>query len=166
MSHMTLHQFAFFFYSHQKKVIVNKVISVLKKHLQLASIHGIFSFIQHLYIQRKTTKKFNFELLCLFYVPYNIQLLMCFKESRRLFFFFMTVMFQVTIEGPNITIKKFSSKFNTYFNRKFTSDCPIQHLWNCPAANDTSPSFINKRQLLHLLVCISTNCPSSSRKLI
>ena len=103
-----------FFCSHQKKVIVNKVNSILKQCLQLASIYGIFSFIQHLYIQRKTTKKFNFELLCLFYVPYNIQLLMCFKESRRLFFFFMTVMFQVTIEGSNVTIKKCSSIFDTY----------------------------------------------------
>ena len=47
---------------------------------------------------------------------------MCFKESRRLFLFFMTIMFLVTIESPTITIKKISSIFDTYFNRKFTSD--------------------------------------------
>ena len=34
----------------------------------------------------------------------------------------MTVMFLITIEGPNVTIK----------NRKFTSDNTVQHLWNCP----------------------------------
>ena len=39
---------------------------------------------------------------------------MCFKESRSLSFFFITVMFYVTIEGPNITIKKWSSIFDTY----------------------------------------------------
>ena len=44
-------------------------------------------------------------------------------------------MFQDTIEASNITIKKCSSIFDTYFNRKFTSDCPIQHLWNCPKYN-------------------------------
>ena len=49
-----------------------------------------FFCIQHLYNQRKTIKKFNLECLCLFYVPFDIQLLICFKESRRLFFFFMT----------------------------------------------------------------------------
>ena len=101
MACMTFYQFAFFSIQ-KKKVIVNKVISIPKWCLQLASIHCISSFIYHLYIQRKTTKKFNFELLCLFYVPYDIQLLMCFKESRRLFFFFQTVMFQVTIEGLSI----------------------------------------------------------------
>ena len=101
MACTTFYQFAFFSIQ-KKKVIVNKVISILKWCLQLASIHSISSFIYHLYIQRKTTKKFNFELLCLFYVPYDIQLLMCFKESRRLFFFFETVMFQVTIEGLSI----------------------------------------------------------------
>ena len=73
----------FFFCSHQKKVIVNKVISFLKQCLQLASIHGIFSCIQHLYIQRKTNKKFNFELLCLYYNLYDIQLTRCLKESRK-----------------------------------------------------------------------------------
>ena len=51
---------------------------------------------------------------CLFSFPYNIWLLMCFKKSRRLFFFFMTVMFLATIEVPNITIKKCSSIFDTY----------------------------------------------------
>ena len=71
----------FFFCSHQKKVIVNKVISSLKQCLQLASIHGSFSYIQHLYTQRKTTKKFNFELLCLYHISYDIQLIICFKES-------------------------------------------------------------------------------------
>ena len=74
--------------AHQKKVMINKVISILKQCLQLAYIRGIFSFVQHLYIQRKATKKFNFELLCLFYVPYDIQLLMCFKESRSFVFFY------------------------------------------------------------------------------
>ena len=130
MSCATFHQLAFFC-SHQKKVIVNKVVSILKQCLYLVSIHAIFSCIQHLYIQRKTTTKFNFELLCLFYVPFDIQLLMCFKENRRLFFSFMTVLFQVTTEGPNITNKK-CSIFETYFDRKFTSDCPVQHLWNHP----------------------------------
>ena len=120
-----------FFEVTKKKVIVNKVISILKQCLQLASVHGIFSCIQHLCIQRITTKKFNLELLGLFYVPFDIQLLMCFKENRRLFFSFMTVVFQVTTEGPNITNKK-CSIFETYFNRKFTSDCPVQHLWNHP----------------------------------
>ena len=74
----------------KKTVIANKVISILWQCLQVASIHGIFFCIQHLYNQRKTTKKFNLECLCLFYVPFDIQLLICFKESRRLFFFFMT----------------------------------------------------------------------------
>ena len=72
-----------FFFSHQKKVIVNKVISFLKQCLQLASVHGSFSCIQHLYIQRKTTKKFNFKLLCLYHIPYDIQLIIYFKESRK-----------------------------------------------------------------------------------
>ena len=31
------------------------------------------------------------------------------------------------MEGPNITIKK-CSIFDTCFNRKMTSDCPVQHL--------------------------------------
>ena len=100
----------YFFCSHQKKVIVNEVISILIQCLQLASIQGIFSCIQHLYIKRKTTKKFNFELLCLFYRPVQ----QCFKGSRRFFFFFMTVMSQDTIKGSNITIKKCSSIFDTY----------------------------------------------------
>ena len=78
----------------------------------MASVHGVFSYIQHLHIQRKTSKKFNFK-LSLFSVPYDIQLLLYFKESRRLFFFFMTVMFQVTVEGLNITIRKCSSIFDT-----------------------------------------------------
>ena len=70
MSRTTFYQCAFFC-SHQKKVIVSKVFSIVKQFLQL-SIHGIFSCIQHLYIQRKTTKNFKFELLCHFYVPYDI----------------------------------------------------------------------------------------------
>ena len=77
------------------------------------------------------TKKFNFE-LCLFHVLHNIQLLMYSKESRRLFFCFMSIMFQATIEAPNIAIKNVFSIFERYFNRKFTSDCPVQHLWNRP----------------------------------
>ena len=113
MSCTTFYQFAFFC-SHLKKVIVNKVISILKQCLQLVPVHGIFYLCIDLYIQRKTTKKFNFELLCLFSVPYDTWLLRCFKERRRLFFFFMTVMFYVTVEGPNITIKKCSSIFDTY----------------------------------------------------
>ena len=52
----------------------------------VASIHGIFFYSWHLYIQRKTTKKLKFELLCLFYVLYESYLLMGFKESRVLFF--------------------------------------------------------------------------------
>ena len=79
--------FFFFFCSHQKKIIVNKVISFLKQCSQLASIHGIiFSCMQYLYILRKTTKKFNFKLLCLYclyYILYDIQLTI-FKESRKL----------------------------------------------------------------------------------
>ena len=60
---------------------------------------------------------------------------MLFKESR-LFFFFMTVMFYITIEDPNITIKKCSSIFETYFNRRFASDSPAQHLWNRPTVGN------------------------------
>ena len=31
-----------------------------------------------------------------------------------------------------MTIKKCSSISETYFNKKFTSDCLVRHLWNCP----------------------------------
>ena len=33
---------------------------------------------------------------------------------------------------PKYNYQKCSSIFDTYFNRKFTSDCPVRHLWNCP----------------------------------
>ena len=35
------------------------------------------------------------------------------------------------IKGPNITIKKCSSMFDTCL----TSDCPVQHVWNFPLKN-------------------------------
>ena len=50
-----LHFFFFFFFcSHQKKVIVNKVISILKQCLQLPLFMVFFPCIQHLYIKGKT----------------------------------------------------------------------------------------------------------------
>ena len=83
----TFYQFAFFFFFiYFQKVIVNEVISFLKQWLQLASIHGIFSCIQHLNIQAEATKKFSFHLLCLYYlyyIPYDIQLTICFQKSRK-----------------------------------------------------------------------------------
>ena len=53
-------------------------------------------------------------------------------------------MFWVTIEDPNIAIKKGSSIFYTHFNRKFTSDCPTQHLWNCPICNFDVPTILGE----------------------
>ena len=113
MSHATFYQFVFFC-SHQKKLIVNKVNSILKQCLQLVSIHTIFSCMQQLHIQRKITKKFNFELLCLFksFTPFSFSCVL--RRAEGYFFFFMTVMFEVTIEAPNITILKCSSLFDTY----------------------------------------------------
>ena len=53
-------------------------------------------------------------------------------------------MFWVTIDDPNIAIKKGSSIFDTHFNRKFTSDCPTQHLWNCPICNFDVPTILGE----------------------
>ena len=71
-----------------QKVTVNKFISILKQCLQVDSIHGIFFL-------RKTNKKFNF-------IRYDIQVLMCFNESRLSFFFDCYVL--GALEGSNITI--------------------------------------------------------------
>ena len=78
-----------FFYSHQKNVIVNKVIFYPK----IVFIVSLYSWYISLYIafihsEKKNPKKCNFELLCIFYVSYDIQLLMHSKESRRFFFLY------------------------------------------------------------------------------
>ena len=70
VSYNILLVFLFFFCSHQKNVVANKVISILKQCLQLASIHGVFSCMQHLYIQRKITEKFNFN-YCVFFMSHT-----------------------------------------------------------------------------------------------
>ena len=66
--------------------------------------------------------------LCL--VWHLCMLLMCFKESRRLFSLCCYVL--VHYRRSKCNYQKCSSIFDTYFNRKFTSDCSVQHIWNCP----------------------------------
>ena len=67
-----------------------------------------------------------------FYVPYNIYLLMCFKESRRFFFLYDCYVLGHHRSSKYNYQKMFFYIWHIYFNRKFTSDCPVRHLWNRP----------------------------------
>ena len=104
-----------------EKNLIVKVISALIQCVQLASIHALFPCIWYLYIQRKTTKKFNFELLCLFYGPYDIQLLNVFLRRAEGYFFLQDCyVLGLTIEGLNIANyqKMFYICHHIYFNGK------------------------------------------------
>ena len=72
---------------------------------------------------------------------------MCFKESRRLFYFLCECYVLGHYRRYNYNC---SSIFDTYFNRKFTSDCPVPHLWNHPFD--------------HVVVSVSIDFPSYSQQ--
>ena len=58
----------YLFGSHQKKVIVNKVISFLKQCLQLASNHGIFFLVYSIYTfseKQPRSSTLNYCLFCM-----------------------------------------------------------------------------------------------------
>ena len=124
---------------HYKKVIVNKV-SLFPKIKFKVSLYSWYyreiererkrerPFIHSVENQEESTQQpLNYNVFFMSRTKFGF--LRCFKESRKLFFFFMAVMFQVTIESQHITIKKFSSIFDSYFHRKLTCNCPIPHIY-------------------------------------